>query len=285
MLQTTTIETAPRGETGPRTIGVKPLNPTIGAEISGVDPSQPIPEQTATELRQAIADHIVIFLRDTPLDFAAHQRLAAVFGEAHIAPSTAAWRVEGFPEITKMHADGTSKYVAGENWHSDMSADPEPPMGSVLYLHTIPTLGGDTVFANMYAAWDALSDTMRAMLDGLTATHDAVKAFGAIVARDMELPCTSHPIARIHPVTGRKALYVNPGYTTKIDGMAEAESDALLRFLYEHIKDPRFQCRFTWSPHATAIWDNRCSQHVAIWDYFPQVRSGFRIQVKGERPA
>lgn len=180
VLQSTTIETAPRSETDFRAIRVKPLNPTIGAEITGVDPSKPISGEVAAELRQAIADHIVVFLRDTPLDFAAHQRLAAVFGEAHVAPSTADWRVEGFPEITKMHADGTSKYVAGEHWHSDMSADPEPPMGSVLYLHTIPTLGGDTVFANMYAAWDALSDTMRTMLDGLTATHDAVKAFGAM---------------------------------------------------------------------------------------------------------
>jgi len=266
-------------------ITVKPLNPTIGAEIGGVDHSRPIPEETAAELRRAIAEHIVIFLRDTPLDFEAHRRLAAVFGEAHIAPSTADWRVEGFPEITTMHADANSTYVAGEDWHSDMSADPEPPMGSVLYLHTIPELGGDTVFSSMYAAWDALSDTMRAQLDGLTATHDAVKAFGALVAKEMTLPCSSHPVARTHPVTGRKALYVNRGYTTKIDGLSEAESGALLRFLFEHVQNPMFQCRFTWSPHAVAIWDNRCSQHMAIWDYFPNVRSGYRIQVKGETPA
>ncbi|WP_260929642.1 TauD/TfdA dioxygenase family protein [Novosphingobium sp. 9] len=267
-----------------RLLDVQPLNPTIGAYVGGVDLTQPFGEDVADELRMALADHLAIFLRDQPLDFEAHRRLAAVFGEAHVAPSTKPWRVPGFDEITRMHADETSKYVAGEDWHSDMSCDPAPPMGSLLYLHTIPPVGGDTVFSNMYAAWDALSDRMKAMLDGLRAVHDGAKAFGGIVPRDMELPCTSHPIARTHPVTGRKALYVNRGYTTRIEGLPVRESEALLSFLYDHAQNPMFQCRFTWSPHAIAIWDNRCGQHMAIWDYFPQVRSGFRIQVKGEVP-
>jgi taurine dioxygenase len=264
---------------------IERLNPTIGAYVSGVDLTRPYDDTVADELRRALADHLVIFLRDQPLDFAAHRRLAAVFGEAHVAPSTKPWRVPGFDEITKMHADENSTYVAGEDWHTDMSCDAEPPMGSILYLHTIPPLGGDTVFANMYAAWDALSDRMKAQLDGLTATHDGVKAFGEIVPGGVELPRHSHPIARVHPVTGRKALYVNRGFTMRIDGVSERESEALLSFLFEHVQSPMFQCRFTWSPHAIAIWDNRCGQHMAIWDYFPEVRSGYRIQVKGEKPA
>ncbi|KQM14744.1 TauD/TfdA dioxygenase family protein [Novosphingobium sp. Leaf2] len=280
----TVVQDRPHADGRYALLKVERLNPTIGAYVSGVDLTQPYGEDVAAELRQALADHMVIFLRDQPLDFAAHRRLAAVFGEAHVAPSTKPWRVPGFDEITKMHADHTSKYVAGEDWHSDMSCDPQPPMGSILYLHTIPPLGGDTVFSSMYAAWDALSDRMRAQLQGLTATHDGVKAFGGLVPEGMTLPCTSHPIARTHPVTGRKALYVNRGFTTRIDGVSERESEALLGFLFEHVQSPMFQCRFTWSPHAIAIWDNRCGQHMAIWDYFPQVRSGYRIQIKGETP-
>jgi taurine dioxygenase len=267
-----------------RHIKVTPVNPTIGGVITGIDLTKPFGEDVAEELRRAFAEYLIIFFRDQPIDFEAHRRLAAVFGEAHVAPSTIPWQVPGFPEITKMHADENSTYVPGENWHSDMSADPQPPMGSILYLHTLPPLGGDTVFSSMYAAYDALSDRMKAQLDGLRAIHDARKAFGDIVPKDMELPCSSHPVVRTHPVTGRKALYVNQGYTTRIEGLPDAESDALLAFLYVHVMNPMFQCRFTWEPHSIAMWDNRCNQHMAIWDYFPQIRSGFRIQVKGETP-
>jgi taurine dioxygenase len=281
----TEVQDRPAAASRYKLLTVERLNPTIGAYVSGVDLTKTYGEEVADELRHALADHQVIFLRDQPLDFDAHRRLAAVFGEAHVAPSTKPWRVPGFDEITKMHADENSTFVAGEDWHSDMSCDPEPPMGSILYLHTIPSLGGDTVFSNMYAAWDALSERMKAQLEGLTATHDGVKAFGGIVPDGVELPRTSHPIARTHPITGRKALYVNRGFTTQIDGVPERESEALLRFLFDHVQSPMFQCRFTWSPHAIAIWDNRCGQHMAIWDYFPEVRSGYRIQVKGETPA
>ena len=278
------VQDKPAAGTPYRFLKIDKLNPTIGAYVSGVDLTQPYGEDVADELRRALAENLAIFLREQPIDFAAHRRLAAVFGEAHVAPSTKPWRVPGFDEITKMHADENSTYVAGEDWHSDMSADPEPPMGSILYLHTIPPLGGDTVFASMYAAWDALSERMKTQLEGLTAVHDGVKAFGGLVPKGMELPCSAHPVVRTHPVTGRKALYVNRGYTTRIEGIPERESEALLAFLFDHVQSPMFQCRFTWSPHAIAIWDNRCGQHMAIWDYFPQVRSGYRIQVKGEKP-
>ena len=197
---------------------------------------------------------------------------------------TKPWRVPGHDEVTIIHADKDSKYVAGEDWHSDMSCDPEPPLGSILYMHVIPPVGGDTVFSSMYAAYDALSDRMKEHLEGLTAMHDAVVGFGGITPDGMTLPRSSHPVIRTHPVTGKKTIYVNKGFTTHIEGVSANESAALLAYLYDHIQKPLFQCRFRWQPHSIAFWDNRAVQHSAIWDYFPQTRSGFRIQVLGDRP-
>lgn len=279
-----TIDRAKSADTGYRHIDVKPLNPVIGAEIHGIDLTAPLTGEIAAELKRAFADHLVIFFRDQKISFEDHKALAALFGGPYIAPSTAAWRVAGHPEITKIHADAASKYVAGEDWHSDMSCDSEPPLGSILYLHTIPPLGGDTLFSNMYAAYDALSERMKAHLEGLNAVHDAALAFGDITS-DIKLPRSVHPVVRTHPVTGRKALYVNNGFTTRIEGVPPAESAALLGFLFDHVKQPIFQCRFVWRPHSIAFWDNRCTQHIAIWDYYPNTRSGYRIQVLGDRPA
>jgi taurine dioxygenase len=165
-----------------------------------------------------------------------------------------------------------------------MSCDEAPPMGSILYLHTIPPVGGDTVFSNMYAAYDALSDRMKAYLEGLTAVHDAVVGFGGITPEGMKLPRHSHPVIRTHPVTGKKCIYVNRGFTTHIEGIPAIESRAILNYLYEHVQHPMFQCRFRWQQHSIAFWDNRCAQHSAIWDYFPQRRSGYRVQILGEKP-
>ena len=265
-------------------IEVTPLTPTIGAEISGLDLTKPLSNQQVDELRTALADRLCIFFRDQPISHEDHKRLANHFGGIHIAPSTAPWRVPGHDEVTIIHADKDSTFVAGEDWHSDMSCDEAPPMGSILYLHTVPEHGGDTLFSSMYAAYDALSDRMKAHLDGLTAMYDAVVGFGGITPEGMTLPRHSHPVVRSHPVTGRKSLYVNKGYTTHIEGLPAAESKALLDYLFEHVQQPRFQCRFIWRPHSIAFWDNRCSQHTAIWDYFPDTRSGFRIQVLGDKP-
>ncbi|CAN5402768.1 TauD/TfdA family dioxygenase [soil metagenome] len=267
-----------------QSITIKPLTPVIGAEIGNVDLTKPLSDQQVAELQQALADHMVIFFRDQKIDFENHKALARHFGGIHIAPSTKPWQAPGHPEITVMHADGNSKFVAGEDWHSDMSCDEEPPLGSILYLHTIPEVGGDTVFSSMYAAYDALSDRMKAYLGGLTATHDAVVGFGGITPEGMKLPRSVHPVIRTHPVTGRKTLFVNKGFTTHINEVPKEESNALLGFLNQHIQQPRFQCRFTWQPHSIAFWDNRSVQHSAIWDYFPNVRSGYRVQVLGDRP-
>lgn len=266
------------------TITVTNLTPAIGGEVSGVDLTKPLSEAQVADLKAAMADRMVLFLRDQTIAHEDHIRFANYFGGVHIAPSTKPWQVPGHPEVTIIHADENSTFVAGEDWHSDMSCDEHPPMGSILYLHTIPPVGGDTVFSNMVCAYEALSERMKAYLEGLTAMHDAVVGFGGITPEGMKLPRHSHPVIRTHPVTGSKSLYVNRGFTTHIEGVSAAESRAILAFLFDHVQHPQFQCRFRWQPHSLAFWDNRCAQHSAIWDYFPQVRSGFRVQILGDKP-
>jgi taurine dioxygenase len=266
------------------TLDVSPLTPHMGGVVSGLDLNVPLSPRQAEDLRRALIDRHVLFFHDQPLGFAGHKALARVFGDIHIAPSTRAWAVPDHPEITRMHADADSKYVAGEDWHSDMTCDPEPPLGSILYLHTVPPTGGDTVFSNAHLAYDALSDRMKAYLDGLTATHDGARVFAAIAPAGTRFPVSSHPVIRTHPVSGRKAIFVNKQFTARIDGVAKDEGEAVLDFLVRHIQRPEFQCRFRWRPHSIALWDNRSVQHSAIWDYFPQVRSGYRVTIRGDRP-
>lgn len=282
--QTLRPEHAADGLVCPGGIVCNPVTPHMGAEITGIDLTRPIGAEQAEGLRQALERWLVLFFRDQPIDHVQHKALASVFGKMHVAPATKAWQVEGHPEVVTMHADGNSKYVAGEDWHSDMTCDPEPPLGSLLYLHTIPPVGGDTVFANMYAAYDALSERMKQHLEGLTAKHDAARVFGHIAPAGTVFNVSHHPVVRTHPVSGRKALFVNRQFTAAIDDLPKDESAAILDYLVRHVERPEFHCRFRWSPHALALWDNRCSQHSAIWDYFPQTRSGYRIQILGDRP-
>ena len=195
----------------------------------------------------------------------------------------------GHPEILVIKADENSKHVAGEEWHSDVSCDEEPPMGSVLHMHTVPPDGGgDTMFANMYAAFEALSPPLQRMLEGLTAVHDSGKAHGYRIKAgdrsDMNFPRSIHPVVRTHPVTGRKALYVNRGFTTRITQLRPHESTAMLEMLYRHCETPEFMCRFRWQPNSVAFWDNRATQHHALFDYFPHRRYGLRVTVVGDKP-
>ncbi|MGH7002659.1 MAG: TauD/TfdA dioxygenase family protein [Alphaproteobacteria bacterium] len=265
------------------TIDVRPLTPRIGAEIHGIDITKPLTNRQVQEVHDALAAYLVIFFRDQHLDFDSHKIFGRYFGD--LARSTVVDGIEGHPEIVRMHADANSKYVAGEQWHSDLSCNPEPPMGSILYLHTVPPVGGDTLFANMYAAYDALSAPMKAYVGGLTAVHDAEPFYRQIFGTtNKPYPVASHPIVRIHPVTKRKALYVNEQYTTRINDVSSRESDAILAYLHEHCHDPAFQVRFRWRAHSVAFWDNRCTQHHAVWDYHPQVRSGNRVSIKGDKP-
>ena len=259
-----------------------PLTARIGAEIHGVDLGRPTDRQLA-EIAGALAAHQVIFFRDQPLDHESHKALGRAFGPLAIHPGVPG--LAEHPEIVAIHADADSKFVAGEDWHSDLTCNAEPPMGSILYIHTTPPIGGDTLFASMTAAYDALSPRMQAYLDGLTAVHDGDHVYRPLFPDlDRRYPCNTHPVVRTHPVTGRKGLFVNASYTTHIVGLAKAESDAILGFLYAHCANPNFHVRFQWRPHSVAFWDNRCTQHLAVWDYYPATRSGFRVTVAGDAP-
>jgi taurine dioxygenase len=270
------------------TIHVTAVTPHIGAEIAGIDLAQPPSNRQAEELRRALVDHQVLFFRDQKLDPESQKRLGRCIGDLHIHPNIPG--PEGHPEILPIHADAQSKRIAGETWHSDVSCDAEPPLGSILYLHTAPSAGGDTLFASATAAYDALSLRMKTYLEGLTATHSGDHVYrehNRLDGRDDSgkvFPSASHPVVRTHPVSGRKILFVNPYFTTHIDGLPKDESRAVLAFLYAHITRPEFQVRFRWQPHSVAFWDNRSVQHMALWDYYPHVRSGYRVTIKGDRP-
>ncbi len=268
-------------------ISVEPLNPVIGAEISGVDLSKPLTDETFKRIHEAWLAHVVVFFRDQHMNLEQHKAFGRRFGELHIHPASPP--PEGHPEVMVVHSDESSRTVAGHGWHSDVSCDREPPMASILHLTQVPSSGGDTLFASMYAAYDALSDKLQSFLSGLTATHASEHVYrgryGAVEnLRDGDYPESEHPVVRMHPETGRKALYVNSGFTKRIVGVKRAESRALLNFLFEHIRNPEFQCRFRWRADSVALWDNRCAQHHAMWDYYPEVRHGYRVTIKGDRP-
>jgi taurine dioxygenase len=277
------------GESAPyETITIDKLTPIIGAEIGGIDLSKPMSNRTADEIHRALAENLVIFFRDQHLTPEQHLAFGRMFGDLHIHP--AAPHAPGHRELMIIHADRDSPRANGEGWHSDVSCDEKPPMGSILYIKTCPPKGGDTLFANMYAAYEALSDRMKAYLDGLTAVHDGEDNYRGTYAnfgvKDKPVyPRAEHPVVRTHPVTGRKALFVNKGFTRYIVGVPRDESEGILRYLYEHAANPLFQCRFRWRENSVAFWDNRCAQHRAMWDYWPHTRSGFRVTVQGDRPA
>lgn len=269
------------------TIEVCKLTPTIGAEIFGVDLGGPIGNQQFAEIHRALLDNLVIFFRDQSLSVDQHKGFGARFGKLHIHPN-APRAIAEHPEILVIKADENSARVAGEVWHSDVSCDAEPPMGSILYITTVPDNGGgDTSFANMYAAYEALSPSLRGYLEGLTAIHASLKSANHQYrekADYMKFPASEHPIVRTHPETGRKALYVNRGFTTRIPQLAKRESDALLGLLFDHAEEPRFHCRFKWRENSVAFWDNRATMHQAMWDYYPRKRYGHRVTVQGDAP-
>ncbi len=271
-----------------QTISVAPLNPAIGAEIKGIDLGQPLDKPVIDAIREALSAHGVIFFRDQDISVEAQIALGVEFGELIAHPNDPG--LEGHPEVMPIHADESSKRVAGESWHSDVSCESEPPMGSILRIHTLPEIGGDTLFASMYAAYEALSEPMKAFLGGLTAVHDGAPYYSSVNARigredsGRKFPTAEHPVVRTHPVSGRKAVFVNEMFTTRIADLGKAESDMVLQFLFKHVQRPEFQCRFRWQKNSIAFWDNRCVQHMAIWDYWPETRSGYRVTIKGERP-
>ncbi|MEZ5649471.1 MAG: TauD/TfdA family dioxygenase [Burkholderiaceae bacterium] len=269
-------------------ITVDPLTPTIGAEIHGLRLNEPLDEQTRDEIRRAWLEHQVVFFRDQDLDPASLKAFGRQFGELDVHPSLPG--PPDHPEILQLHTDANSTYAAGEDWHSDISYDAVPPMGSILTLHTVPPSGGDTLFLNMAAAYDALSDRMKAYLEGLTAHHGSEHRFRGRFADRLGddsgkvYPQADHPVVCTHPETGRRLLLVNPWFTLRINELPELESDTVLRMLYRHCDNAYFRVRFRWRKGSVAFWDNRAVQHMAMWDYYPQVRSGIRVTLKGTRP-
>jgi taurine dioxygenase len=267
-------------------IEVDKLTPHVGAEIRGVDLRRPLDEPTFKAIHAALVDNGVVFFRDQHLTPDQQKDFGRLFGELHAHPAAPSL-LSGHPEILVIHADETSKHVAGENWHSDVSCDPEPPMGSILYMHELPPVGGDTLFASMYAAYDALSEPMKRFLEPLTAMHEGEHVYRGRYGVDdagRVFPKAEHPVIRTHPDSGRRALFVNGGFTTRIVELARAESDALLQFLFRHLETPEFQCRFRWQVNSVAFWDNRSVQHHAMWDYYPQRRHGHRVTIRGDKP-
>ena len=270
-----------------QSIEVRRLTPAIGAEIFGVDLGGDISNSQLEAIHDALLRHIVIFFRDQKMTPEQHKGFGRRFGKLHIHPA-APGVVPGHPEILVIKADGNSKRVAGEVWHSDVSCDPEPPMGSILYMHRPPENGGgDTMFANMYLAYETLSAPMKRLLEGLAAVHDGEHVYrGRYGVNDAgkTFPRSEHPVVRTHPETGRKALFVNRGFTTRIKELNQDESDALLTMLCNHAETPEYQCRFKWQPGSVAFWDNRAAMHHAMWDYFPQSRLAHRVTICGDKP-
>ncbi len=267
---------------------IEPVTPCLGAEVKNFNISDPMDQTRYGQIFDALMNHQVLFFHDQEMTLDQQKDFARQFGELHIHPGIPG--PEGHPEVIAIHADKNSTRIAGEDWHSDVSCDDEPPMGSVLHMHIVPKTGGDTLFSNMYAAYDALSEPIRTLLDGLTALHSGEMAYrGRYQHRGVDdegitYPNNDHPVVRTHPVTKRKCLFVNRIFTARINGVTQAESDALLQFLFRHVEKPEFQVRFRWRPGSVAFWDNRAVQHYAIWDYFPETRSGYRVTVAGEKP-
>lgn len=259
------------------------MNQAIGAEILGVDLRDPLDDETFAAVHEAWLEHQVIFFRDQDLSHEEHIAFGRQFGELHIHPNVPSH--PGYPEILIIHADDKSKFVAGSGWHTDVSFATEPPAGSILRMTETPASGGgDTLFSSMYAAYDALSDFWKDMLADRTAIHDSAGTQGHSLGEKSEMPHGEHPVIRTHPETGRKSLYVNSGFTRRIRGMRLDESTAILNHLFAHVAKPDFHCRFIWRPGSIAVWDNRCVQHYATWDYYPERRHGYRVTLAGDKP-
>ena len=264
------------------TIEIEPITPTLGAVVRGVDLGAPLESSTVAEVRAAWLEHLVLWFPDQPLSLGEQKTFASNFGDLWIHPTVPS--PEGHPEVAVIRTRPEAKLAPGEGWHTDMPAADTPPAGSVLRLEKVPPSGGDTLFCNMYAAYDALSEPWQKFLEPLDAWQSGIKRHAKGFGLPGDHPEALHPIVRRHPETGRKALYVNQGFTTHVEGMTAAESDAVLDFLYRHCENPAFHMRLRWKPHSIAMWDNRCVMHNAVNDYDPALRLGYRVMLAGDRP-
>jgi taurine dioxygenase len=268
----------------------EPMTGVVGATVHGVDMAQPLSDAVVDDLNRAVAEHGVLFFHDQELSPEQHRAFGARFGPLHVHP----WVRNLGPDLPEIMV------LAPENlpnsgrksirWHADATFEERPPRGAILRAVELPELGGDTLWASMYAAYEALSGRMQAFLDGLHGVHESdsfqkLIAMGrAVEDAPAEMASTEHPVVATHPVTGRKALYVNVIFTRAIAELSETESDRVLGFLLEHLKNPDFQVRLRWRPGTVAFWDNRASQHYGVVDYTGR-RVMHRVTVCGDRPA
>ncbi|HVH06418.1 MAG TPA: TauD/TfdA family dioxygenase [Myxococcota bacterium] len=266
---------------------VRPLSPSIGAEIHGLDLAKPIDPDTFVALRRTFVDRKVIFFRDQAISTGEHVAFCRRFGALEVHPF--APHKDGFPEVMVIR-HGPENRGKENTWHSDVTWRKEPSLGSALRAVKVPPIGGDTLFADMEAAYEGLSSQMKRMLDGLVAVHDFTNVFGRRMTPDKlqamreEYPPAEHPVVRTHPESGRKSLYVNAAFTVRIQGMSPEESTRLLAYLYSRAAVPEIQCRFRWANDSIALWDNRACQHYAVSDYFPAERCMERVTICGDKP-
>ena len=270
-------------------IKIKKYSPNLGAIITGIDLSKEINKDQFKDIHKAFLDNQVLFFQNqNEISPEVHLKLGKLFGELHMHP--AAPSMPGYPEIFEIHAHKNSKVANGEFWHSDVSCDIKPPLGTMLQLHILPETGGDTMFSNMYSAYNELSDKYKSLLDGLIAIHESEHLYSGryedrgVNRNNIKTPVANHPLIRTHPITGKKAIYVNRTFTTGIEGMNKNESSSILEFLFEHCEHVNFQIRYRWNKNDMAFWDNRCTMHRAIWDYWPNERKGRRVTIKGDKP-
>ena len=274
------------------TLDVRPVSGALGAEILGVDLAQDLDDHTIDAIHRAWLEHLVIFFRDQTLTPDQQLAFAQRMGEPVEYPFVKG--IEGYPVITPVVKLEHETRNFGGIWHSDTTYLQIPPKGTMLLARELPPRGGDTLFSNMYLAYESLSPGMRRMLDGLIGISSSLKADATATREDRrstdgredapEALIAEHPVVRTHPETGRKALYVNVGHTAHFKDMTVEESKPLLEFLFRHLKRPEFTCRFQWAPGSLALWDNRCAQHYPVNDYHGYRRVMHRITLKGERP-
>jgi len=264
---------------------IEPLATRIGARITEVDLTD-LDDDAFAALVDALTEHLVVFLPDQRLDDAGQLALARRLGDDYLHPLG---RANGETEGRTAHiVDDADHPPFQDEWHTDVSWDPEPPTWGILRAIEIPPAGGDTIWVSTDAAYDTLSPTMQRMLEGLTAAHDMGRALGFLTKGGEELtrraaelcPGAEHPVVRTHPTTGRPYLYVNRGFTRRIVGLEPAESDALLEFLFRHCERPEFQVRYEWTAGDVAIWDERPTLHYAVADHFPQRREMARATAR-----